>query len=53
VLGFVAGQPFAIDATALWSKCNQQRLGAVIMVVPSTPIYVVRFFWCLTERPPG
>jgi hypothetical protein len=38
VLGFVAGQPFAIDATALWSKCNRQRLGAVVQVVLSTPI---------------
>jgi hypothetical protein len=38
VLGFVAGQPFAIDATALWTKCNQQRLGAVVQVVLSKPI---------------
>jgi hypothetical protein len=38
VLGFVAGQPFALDATALWTKCNQQRLGAVIEIVLSKPI---------------
>jgi hypothetical protein len=38
VLGFVAGQPFALDATALWSKCNQRRLGAVVQVVLSKPI---------------
>ena len=38
VLGFVAGQPFALEATALWSKCNQQRLGAVVEVVLSRPI---------------
>ena len=38
VLGFVAGQPFALDATALWTKCNQERLGAVIQVVLSKPI---------------
>jgi hypothetical protein len=38
VLGFVAGQPFALDATALWTKCNRQRLGAVVQVVLSKPI---------------
>jgi hypothetical protein len=38
VLGFVAGQPFAIDATALWTKCNRRRLGAVVQVVLSKPI---------------
>ena len=38
VLGFVAGQPFALDATALWTKCNQRRLGAVVQVVLSKPI---------------
>jgi len=38
VLGFVAGQPYALDATALWTKCNQRRLGAVVQVVLSKPI---------------
>jgi hypothetical protein len=38
VLRFVAGQPFAIDATALWTKCNQQRLGAVVEVALTQPI---------------
>ena len=34
---FVAGQSFAIDGVALWTKCDQSRLGALVEVVLTTP----------------
>jgi hypothetical protein len=35
---FVAGQPFAVDGVALWTSCDQRRLGAVVDVVLTTPV---------------
>jgi hypothetical protein len=35
---FVAGQSFAIDGVALWTNCDQRRLGAVVDVVLTTPV---------------
>jgi len=35
---FVAGQSFAIDGVALWTSCDQRRLGAVVEVILTTPV---------------